>query len=140
MELPDREVQKLFTGIIWIDNQHRKLFKNLFKLLDAINTGKGAVEVGLILKFVEDYVKAHFSTEAKYMLKYGYPRYKEHMAKHGAYVKTFIDLKKMYILEGASPEFIDQFQSSLINWWYGHIENCDKDFAEFIRKKKISKI
>ena len=50
MELPNREVQKLFTGIIWIDNQHRKLFKNLFKLLDAINAGKGAIEVGSILE------------------------------------------------------------------------------------------
>ena len=122
----------LFTGIKWIDEQHKIFIEKMDKYLEVICGGKGPAEAVTALKEVEDYVNFHFSTEEKYMLQYDYPSRKLHMSQHKAYKEKFNELKDKYGIEGASNDFLREFQLGIIDWYVNHIKNHDKIFADFL--------
>lgn len=95
---------RLNTGIEGIDNQHKKLLERLNFLVDAVAKGKSLFEIKNTIKFLELYVKIHFETEEKYMVKYKYSRYQEHEKQHSEFKKTVLDFK-IKKLEKANREF-----------------------------------
>jgi len=101
----------LAIGIIWIDNQHKKLIEKINGLSEAIKENRGEVEIGTILKFLEEYPKAHFDTEEKYMLKYQYPGYPGHKKEHEAFKKDLNQLREEYKFLGASKELAKEIEN-----------------------------
>ncbi len=127
----------LSTNIIWIDKQHKIFFKKMDDFLVATCEGKGDIESITALTEIEDYANIHFGTEEKYMLQYSYPNYKIQKAQHEKYKITFEGLRAKFSIEGASKDFLREFQIDIIEWYKNHVKKLDQEFADFLREKKL---
>lgn len=129
---------RLSVGIEGIDNQHKKLLERLNILLDAVAMGRSVQEIKNTIKFLELYVKIHFETEEKYMVKYKYPRFKEHKEQHSDFRETVLDFKKNFEVHGISHNLIEKIQELLWNWYQHHVIHSDQIFGKFLLEQKIS--
>ena len=105
--------------------------------LQAACAGKGRIEVGSALKDVEDYIDSHFATEEKYMVQSDYPNRKQHTSEHMKYRIRSERMKTKFSMEGASDDFIREFQLEIVDWYKNHINKHDKKMAEFFKNKNI---
>jgi hemerythrin len=121
--------------VAWIDGQHQKMLDRIIKLLNAILQEKSASEVGYTMKFLQNYVVGHFSTEEKYMQEYDYPETQNHKLQHVSFIKTFKDFQKEYGKTGATKNFAIRIECELWEWYKNHISSSDKKFGEFLKIK-----
>lgn len=130
--------EALATGVEEIDNQHKELFRRINNLRDAMKQGKGRMDIGTLLKFLEDYVVSHFSAEEKFMARENYPDTDYHKEQHSRFREAFAKLKGE--LEAGTTEFTDlvvtsETNSLLGNWWINHISKVDKALGAFLKTK-----
>ena len=126
---------ELSTSVGMIDNQHKNLIKKIQNLTTAIHHNRPGMEVINLIKFLEDYSGSHFSTEEKYMKKYKYPETVFHIRQHREFMKTLIDLKKLY--SGKTRIDIDMakhLQYELWQYFREHISVVDAVLAAFLKK------
>lgn len=128
----------LDVGISWIDNQHKKLLEKINDLLNATTQTKGKYEIGSVIKFLERYISVHFGLEDKYMLKYNYSKYKDHVDKHKTFIAEFKKIKEEYQQLGISDTLALKITKELWEWYKIHIANIDKAFGVFLKENKIS--
>jgi hemerythrin len=126
--------EKFATGIEKIDTQHRELFTRINNLLDACTQRKGEEMIGEVMRFLEDYIVVHFSTEEEFMLKYDYPDYPSHKAQHAKFISEFSELKRR-LKSGRISTVVVPTNRLLIDWWINHISNVDKELGAFLRTK-----
>ncbi len=126
----------LSVGVNEIDDQHKELFQRLNNLRIAISQGKGRAEIGKTVKFLEDYVIEHFTTEEKHMGRYGYPAYGAHKAEHDAFIKDFSTFKKklenIETRGGITSFLIIEMQRRLYDWLINHIGKVDKVLGNYL--------
>lgn len=74
-------------GISGIDNQHKHLFKIVWRIaaLDALTSTKE--ELRVILNELSTYMSEHFSDEEAYMQRIGFPQYQYHHDLHEEIIK-----------------------------------------------------
>lgn len=128
--------EDLATGVSEIDHQHKELFNRLNILLDACNQGKGRLEVGKVIAFLEEYVVTHFNAEEKLQQKHLYPGFLAHKAEHTQFVKEFAEIKKKFETEGATVTFVGIVNRKVSGWIIDHIKKMDKAFGEYLKTKK----
>jgi len=126
----------LEIGIEMLDNQHKLLVEAMNNLLEASAAGKAKQEVGKTIEFLSDYVITHFNYEQEYQRKYDYPKYDEHLRMHRFFLKEVDDMKMRFEQEGATLQFIVQFNKKIVDWFINHISKADKDYAEYISSMK----
>ena len=107
----------LSIGVVWIDDQHKKLFDKINVLIDSLENQDGALDVDSAFELSEEHIHRHFNTESKYMIQYKYPQQKQHLIQHIAYEIEFNELKKKYKNEGVSAELTEQVKLSIAGWW-----------------------
>lgn len=105
------------TGLALIDRQHQELFRRLNAFHEVVGRGGGRTAVGDTLRYLMEYVEAHFREEEEQMLQASYPDYPHHKGQH---------LK----LEAKSRELLDQFKqgeevltveiSAFLSAWVNH--------------------
>ncbi|MDH4121535.1 MAG: bacteriohemerythrin [Deltaproteobacteria bacterium] len=125
----------LSIGVELIDNQHKELFVRINNLLDACTQGKGAEEVGSVIKFLEDYVVTHFTDEVGLMTKHRYPEIEGHKALHDQFIQGFNKLKDQFEKEGATINFVIQVNQVVVDWLVNHISRVDKKLGAFLKDK-----
>ena len=125
------------TGISLIDNQHKSLFYAINSLNHAMIIGKGKQIIDQTLQVLKDYVGIHFETEEFYMLKYHYPDYQEHKAKHeqlSQKVQAFYESEKQEKTTSLTIE-VSHF---LTHWLIEHINNDDQKMIDFLERQELS--
>ncbi len=132
--------EKLNTGIPWIDSQHKKLLLSFNALLNVILTKSDYVQVSKVLKFMHDYVKAHFQTEEKFMLQHNYPAYNIQKKQHALFENKIETLRKEYERIGPTEEFVRKVANEIWLWYKEHIATCDKKFADHLKSRKLVNI
>jgi len=125
----------LATGAAEIDDQHKELFVRIDSLLESWKQGRGRGEVDKVIQFLNDYVVFHFGNEERYMDKFGYSSTSAHKAQHEQFVKTFGRLKERFMLQGTSPELLEEANQLLVDWLKNHIRYSDKALALFLKLK-----
>ena len=65
-----------------IDSQHQWLTDIINTLHDDLTENKGVRLLEIVLESLIEYTRMHFQTEENLMVKYKYPAYEEHKAKH----------------------------------------------------------
>lgn len=133
--MPIEWTEELSTGIDEIDNQHKELFKRINSLLDACRQGRGKDEVGRVMRFMEDYVKMHFSTEEKLMAELNYPAYAGHKGQHLEFMNNFNALKRRFNAEGPRVHIVIDMNRMLVDWLLEHIKKLDKSLARFMNTR-----
>lgn len=122
-------------GVEEVDNQHKGLFDAVNRLLDACGKGKGKEELDSVIKFLEDYVVTHFSTEEKLQKQYNYPDYESHKQLHDNFIKEFTKLKKQIETEGANARSVVLVNRVVVDWLTKHVKNIDKKVGLFLKDK-----
>lgn len=125
----------LTVGIAEIDSQHKALFTQLEKLLDACVAGREWEEVLVMLGFLDQYVVTHFATEEGLQRQYGYPDYDKHRAEHEGFLRQIKRFKEEAATSAPSRDLVLRVNQALIDWLKSHILNADKVASEFLLKK-----
>ncbi len=125
----------LTVGIDEIDNQHKALFEQLEKLLDACVAGREREEVVTMLCFLDQYVVTHFATEEGLQREYGYPGYEQHRAEHAEFLRRINRFVEEVTTSAPSRDFVLRVNQTLIDWLKSHILTVDKEASEFLLKK-----
>ncbi|MBI4948709.1 MAG: hemerythrin family protein [Deltaproteobacteria bacterium] len=128
----------LATGIAWQDNQHKELFNKINALIDAMNSGVAADEVGGLFRFLDTYVRDHFRNEEVAMDKLKYTDTISHKGQHKKFIENMGRLKNEYQKEKSHQLIVDA-RKLLADWFYEHIAKVDKKLGEFlINKSKVA--
>ena len=77
-----------------IDAQHKELFRRINSIDSEMKKGRAKEEVLSVIKFLDEYVVIHFSTEEMFMLNYAYPKYQFHKTKHEWFKEEFSAIRK----------------------------------------------
>jgi len=127
---------KLSVNSEEIDNQHKKLFSVINKLV-TFKKQKAESDVVLeVLKELIDYSDKHFKAEDIYMSKNNYPLplFKVHLGEHAAY---FGKIEKFVEGYGKGSETLtDEILKFLAGWWVDHVSESDMKYALYVRQLK----
>lgn len=120
------------VGIDHIDTQHMYLLELIEQARKSTKQFKTKMIVKTLLD-MKSYAKVHFADEERSMLKYDYPKRKEHARMHQAFIN-----KTENFLDGleASPLAISsEITGYLAHWLKTHTKLQDADYGEFIKKQ-----
>ena len=113
-----------------IDNQHKKLFLIINKLI-IIRKEKAEPDTILeVLRELIDYSDKHFKTEDHYMNENNYPLFKSHIDEHEDY---FGKMEKFVEDYGKGSETLtDEVLKFLAGWWIEHVSEVDMKYARYV--------
>lgn len=119
----------LATGVGPVDEQHRELFRRLNTFLDACDAGKGKKELLGMLQFLDDYVAFHFRAEERLQEEYDYYDRARHREYHRSFIRKLSELKRRFLLEGPTPDLVEEINRFTVGWLLSHIAEKDRDFG-----------
>ena len=117
-------------GIPIIDEQHRGIVTTINSLHYFIQEGKGLDALRPTLSILEEYTRIHFKTEEALMKKANYPGFDNHIKLHRRLMERTIEITKEAV-SYKEPELALKF---LKEWWVGHINKEDKEYAPYVKK------
>ncbi|MHC1690311.1 MAG: bacteriohemerythrin [Bacteroidales bacterium] len=120
---------ELSIGNIIIDNEHKKLISVIDDLVDLVELNGSREKFAEILSKMTDYVLIHLRKEEKYMMKFGYPKLKEHIQYHRDY-NYKVAVYNIELL-GSNPPDPKEIIEYLEEWWENHILNFDMDYEKY---------
>lgn len=129
--------KELEVGLKEIDNQHKKLFKLVNKLLsDCLNENKcNCIKTKSDLLEIYSFAKLHFETEEKIMRDYNYTDYEGHCKKHREIFASLEQIKLSMENDKSGTELYSQFSCEVVEWFSKQTMNEDLKLAEFLREK-----
>lgn len=125
---------KLELGSELLDRQHRELIKAINAFFISYKCRDDIQKVSECLDFLNHYTLYHFQAEEAFQVRYDYPLYRDHQAKHN-YLGTQLKFHST-ALEASrfAPEKMDDFHKYLQTWILEHILEDDLKFAEFVKE------
>ncbi len=128
--------ENLATGVDAIDKQHKDIINKMDEVFKSGQTGKSGEEILKVLKYLEGYVKKHFSDEEQLQIKCKYPKYQQHKIAHTQFIKSVDDLFEKFKKEGPVLTLIMDVNKTILDLFVKHITMVDKDFAKFYRENQ----
>jgi hemerythrin len=123
--------QNLAVGVPEIDRQHQELFARVNTLILASKSNGSAEQIAELFRFLDEYVKEHFTFEEQLQRQYGYPRAAEHLKMHDAFIAKLHAFKERYLADGASLGLRIKVHEFVVNWLVQHISHEDKELAAY---------
>ena len=125
----------LEVGVEAIDEQHKELFRRLDRLLQAMQTHQGTVEVGRLIDYLGEYVVTHFGQEESVMRDRAYPGYAAHKAEHEVFLKDFQMLRAEYLSSGPNAVITIRVTSRVTAWLREHIYRIDRALGQYLQRR-----
>ncbi|ACS78128.1 bacteriohemerythrin [Maridesulfovibrio salexigens] len=123
------------VGVSIIDTEHKQLVGMINKAYDSVKNMEEEKVLKILVKDMCDYAVSHFSTEERFMEKYGYPAHEEHEKMHHDFtVKA--EALDLLIKSGNPVEPVKVFKY-LADWLRNHILKTDKDLGRFLNEKGV---
>lgn len=122
------------VGVKLIDDQH-KVLVNLVNDLYKHSVGNEEEEKAYFRSVIHqavDYVKMHFGTEEKIMVRVNFPGYKEHKKAHETFITTV--LQKSRDFEADKRLTLSEFAKFLKDWILSHIAFMDKQYVAYFKE------
>ncbi len=123
------------VGVEAIDEQHKELFDRINACFEGLQGSAGRAEVARTIGFLRGYTLRHFRDEEKLQRLTGYPGYPQHKTEHDTFEARLKTLSDQFKREGASPEFLEQFEALTVRWLTNHIQVRDRDIARHLEEK-----
>jgi hemerythrin len=125
----------LATGVEFIDDQHKELFKRTNDLLAACVQGEGVDGVLKTIAFLTQYVVEHFNSEEEVMRRARYASYAEHAKMHREFRKTVEAFAAEIMKSGrVGTDTVIRMNRLIVGWLNNHIRKVDRAMAATIRK------
>jgi hemerythrin len=128
--------QKLRTGFLASDRQHRELFENVDSFIQAIIDEKEDEELASLFTFLESYVKNSFTEEDLLLKRSAWPDTEVHIAQHEYFRRRFADLHRDFLRKGANEYLVEDIHHKVVSWMTGHIQNEDKLWSAWIKENR----
>ena len=122
------------VGVKLIDDQHKGLL-NLVNDMFNHATGNEAEERAYFTSVIQqavEYIKVHFSTEEKIMLRTNFPGYTEHKKAHETFVLAVVENIKNF--EAGRRMVLLDFTRFLKEWILSHIAFMDKQYFAYFKR------
>jgi len=124
------------VGVMEIDNQHKKLFAMINRLIEEQKQLTDPVTIAELLTGMTEYAEEHFRTEEFMMAEHGYEMKSEHELQHQAFIQktgAFINAADVgpNILSNALLDYLG-------SWLVQHILKEDMKYKEFFKSKGIN--
>ncbi len=126
---------RLKIGIDEIDKQHKAIIEQSNKLLEARQDNQGAEQLEEIFKFLEKYIKNHFSSEEKIQQKYNYPQYEEHKKAHDKFIEKIAQFKEEYNKQNKGITALMKLNKTILNWIIKHVKKEDQKLSKYIKQQ-----
>jgi len=123
------------SGLFAFDSHHIiliNLMNTLYDVLQDENLRKES-KTWKYIEIVGNFVSVHFESEEKYMVKYNYPKTKEHIMEHRKFVDDFQNLKSSLIARDERNFFI--LFDMLKEWFIQHELKADKELVHYVKNK-----
>lgn len=125
---------KYLTGIEIIDYQHKKIFKCVNTLFDALERIETKEKIIKLIDCIDFYTTTHFDTEEKYMLELDYPQYSYHKDAHETFKKIYSDIRDNYAYQNNNVYVLAiHLNNEMAKWLDYHLQNEDRLLAEFLK-------
>ena len=130
--------QEYSVGIPELDEQHKKLFEIISRLITHYENKEQ--DLFAALTGLSEYLSFHFATEQDALALMRYPRLAEHTNAHTAFIRVFQGFVDRY--EKNDPQLAKDMILYMINWLKTHVVNgFDQDYARFyadlVKKKQL---
>jgi len=115
-----------------IDNQHKKLFSIINKLVTIKKEKIESDTIFEVLRELINYSDKHFKAEGLYMSEDNYPRllFKAHIDEHKDYLGKMEKFVEAY---GKGRETLtDEILKFLAVWWLEHVSESDMKYARYV--------
>jgi len=120
------------VGVDEIDRQHQEWYVMVATLDDAMRMNQ-LDRVAGVISFLERYTLEHFATEERHMAARGYPRLREHRARHEAFAAEFLSHKSAIAASGARPALVTALAEWLRAWMREHVGQMDAEMGRYFR-------
>lgn len=122
------------TGVSEIDQQHQEMIRQLNRLAEAAQRGRGQQQIMSILKTLADCTEAHFRYEEQCMEKLGCPAAAVNRLAHQQLLATL--QKKMAELDEKDPQvdIVLELHCIICDWLRSHIPSVDCHLRDCIRR------
>ena len=122
--------EAMSVGVDELDGQHQQLIQLINEAYEALQMHDEHRMTGLIDK-MRDYAVTHFTTEEKYLEKYGFPELNSHKFQHAKFNETVNDFRqKLHSKTNLSKIFV-----FLSRWLASHIMEDDMQYVPYMPKK-----
>jgi hemerythrin len=128
----------LETGIAAVDADHREIIRRFNALLTACEQGRGRDEVKGLISYLENYAGTHFRDEEKLHEETGYPDAAVHREQHRTFTDKLRELNAKFSQQGTPVYLVVRTNRFLAEWLFDHIYEKDREFGDFLRKKKTA--
>jgi hemerythrin len=113
------------TGVEWIDEQHRALFRMSEDYREALDARQGDRVYGLMLESLALYARAHFGFEEQCMARYNCPVAEANAHAHKQFVGTVDRYRERFMSNGFDPLEARQLVDFIDQWLASHIARID---------------
>ena len=127
--------EKLATGIVEIDNQHKKLVEQINVLHTAMHEKKTKEVLGKVLEELKAYTSYHFATEEKAFEKYNYLDKDAHIKKHNDLIRQLDEIIKQF--NSGTLLLSITLLDFLTKWISEHILIDDLKYVPALKGKEI---
>jgi hemerythrin len=124
--------EKYSVGVVQLDDQHKRMFATINKLLEAISTNTPEVHLGEIIDELLKYKKFHFATEEEYFREFDYEGAEDHIAKHHDFNNKLMSLKEKY--PEPTIEFAFELVDFLEDWLINHLMTVDQQYTKCFKE------
>ena len=125
------------TGMVLIDEQHKKLFEYLNDLENEVTESTiNDIVLSGAFDFFENYIKTHFDYEEGCMYRYQCPIADTNQVAHQFFVNAFDAYKKRFEREGASYALYQEMIHFCEHWILQHICRIDLQLKSWVEKGK----
>ncbi|WP_029911824.1 bacteriohemerythrin [Pelobacter seleniigenes] len=121
------------TGILVLDNEHRRLIREINRLYLALRDKQGDEILDDVLLMLETYTREHFQHEEALMAEYHYPGLAEHQQLHAKLISAVQELKQRATQEkeGMAQELFHFLRT----WLLEHILGVDKRYGPYLESR-----
>lgn len=123
----------LSVGVENIDEQHKIWFEKANELFEAGKQQRAKEYINIMIDFLDEYTKKHFSDEESYMEEIGYPELDAQKKAHASFINDLAKLKKDYNDGGGNLLVILNANKMVINWLTNHIRHMDKKIGDYVK-------
>ncbi len=115
-----------------MDEHHRRIFKLVNQLHEAIFTSKARESLGEILHALFDYTELHFAEEELLMRQHNFPGYAQHKKAHESIIEQLHEFERKF--NAGDNTFTPQMFHFLVSdWLVKHILGMDKMYAPYLQ-------
>jgi hemerythrin len=126
-------IEEYATGITRIDEHHKMIFKTAEDFRLTLDAGQGENTYGLLLDFLDLYVRGHFGLEETCMDEYRCPVARKNKQAHAGFLQVLQGYREQFAAGGYRADDARALVDAIDKWLDEHICRTDVQLKGYVR-------